>query len=123
MTDIEELGTRFAIRVRMSRNLRQVIATEWLPLVHEDGSFCGNEFLARISHDMCKMPEAFWVVVQKIRLSRKAEPPGAQSRVAWQSSRHDPKPVVRYDPSSSLSCTAAALKVQPADLKLLNETL
>ncbi len=73
-----EQGARFAIRARMSRNVRALIAeipeSEWQPVVHEDGSLSETGFLARTWHAMDKTPEAFCLVVQKTRVPRKVKP-------------------------------------------------
>ena len=73
-----EQGARFAIRARMSRNVRALIAeipeSEWQPVVDEDGSLSETEFLARTWHAMDKTPEAFCLVVQKTRVPGKVKP-------------------------------------------------
>ena len=73
-----EQGARFAIRARMSRNVRDLIAgipeSEWQPVVHEDGSLSETGFLARTWHAMGETPEAFCRVVQKTRVPGKVKP-------------------------------------------------
>ncbi|MCY4275544.1 MAG: IS1380 family transposase [Gammaproteobacteria bacterium] len=73
-----EQETRFAIRAKMSQNVRGLIAeileSEWQPVVDEDGSLSETEFLARTLHTMGETLEAFCLVVQKTRVPRKVKP-------------------------------------------------
>ena len=68
------LNIRFAIRAKMSKNVRELIAgipeSDWQPVVYEHGQISETEFLARTLHAMDKTPEAFCLVVQKPKVAK-----------------------------------------------------